>query len=217
MKVWSPRPASISKLKYLSSQRERLVKVKKQLKTAKLENKKFLPLGLSIILDNSTKRALEPIEKEIKQLERLIKKVAREDESLKDVINILESIPGIGPVTAVALICYTNNFTTCGSYKQLASYSGCAPFPNSSGIYKGKARVSHYANKKLKTLLTMCSLSQIGRSSKFSEYYNRLILNKKHHSIALNNVRNKYIKTIFACVKNKVMYEKDHQYNFVNT
>jgi len=217
LKTWNPKPKNIAKLKYLSSQRERMVKVRKQLKTAKLENKKFIPTDLSIILDKSTDRALQPIEKEIKQLERLIRKVAHEDESLKDTIQILESIPGIGPITAVALICYTNNFTSCDSYKQLASYCGCAPFPNSSGIYKGKDRVSHYANKKLKTLLTMCSLSQIGRSSIFSEYYNRLLLNKKHHSVALNNVRNKYIKTIFACVRNKVMYEKDYQYSFVNT
>ena len=57
-------------------------------------------------------------------------------------------------LTAVYIICCTNNFPAKVTGKQLASYAGVVPFEHSSGVnIKGKNRVHKMANKELKKML----------------------------------------------------------------
>ena len=37
---------------------------------------------------------------------------------------------------------------------------------------------------------------------------------KKNKMLALNNVRNKIVKTMFACIKNKTKYKADYTFSF---
>ena len=37
---------------------------------------------------------------------------------------------------------------------------------------------------------------------------------KKNKMLALNNVRNKIVKTMFACIKNKTKYQADYTFSF---
>ncbi|MEQ9440970.1 MAG: IS110 family transposase [Cyclobacteriaceae bacterium] len=68
---------------------------------------------------------------------------------------MLCSIPGIGFVTAVALILATNNFTAFVDSRKFASYCGVAPFEHTSGSsIRGKTKTSHLANKQIKALLS---------------------------------------------------------------
>ena len=43
-------------------------------------------------------------------------------------------------------------------------------------------------------------------------YYKRKVAEGKNKMSVLNAVRNKLIRRIFACVKNKRMYQKDYQH-----
>jgi transposase len=122
------------------------------------------------------------------------------------------SVPGVGPVTAAALLIATENFTRFKSAKQLGCYCGVVPFERSSGTYKGKQRVSNKANKQLKTLLHMGALSVMSSNNLMGKYYQRKIEEGKNRMSALNSLRNKILKTIFACVVNKQKYRADYQY-----
>ncbi|SDD21440.1 transposase, partial [Pedobacter soli] len=85
-----------------------------------------------------------------------------------------------------------------------------APFGNTSGTtLKGKPKVSHLANKRIKTLLTMCALNTIKKDNEFKRYYDRKIKEGKHHSSILNVLRNKLISRAFAAVLKDRPYEKD--------
>ena len=47
----------------------------------------------------------------------------------------------------------------------------------------------------------------------FGQYYRRKLAEKKKESLAINNLRNKILKTVFACVKNQTVYKYDHVFS----
>jgi transposase len=98
----------------------------------------------------------------------------KEDAAIYTNYELIKSVPGIGHLTAVYIICCTNNFASKISGKQLASYAGVVPFEHSSGIsIKGKNRVHKMANKDLKKMLHLCALTAIKYYPEFSNYFNR--------------------------------------------
>ena len=64
----------------------------------------------------------------------------------------------------------------------------------------------------LKTLLTMCAWSVCNSKNHFGNYYQRKLAENKKESLAINNLRNKLLKTVFACIKNKTTYKYDYTY-----
>ena len=91
------------------------------------------------------------------------------------------------------------------------------PFEHSSGTsVRGKARVSHMANKKVKTTLHMAALSAIKMEGDIRDYYLRKVEEGKHKMSVINAVRNKIVKRVFACVRENRMFEKKYNYCLVN-
>ena len=87
-----------------------------------------------------------------------------------------------------------------------------APFPNQSGkSLRGKDKVSHMANKKIKTLLHMGARSAIQHSPDIKAYYQRKVAEGKSKFSVLNAVCNKLVSRVFVCIKNQRMYQKDFQ------
>ncbi|MBK6450133.1 transposase [Candidatus Brachybacter algidus] len=69
----------------------------------------------------------------------MIDKIIYEDAWILRNYELIKSVPGIGHLTAIYIICCTNNFASKPSGKQLASYAGVVPFEHSSGSsIKGK-------------------------------------------------------------------------------
>jgi transposase len=81
--------------------------------------------------------------------------------SLKENYLLITSVKGVRIHTAVMLLIHTNNFSGFENARQIASYCGCAPFPNESGILNKGSHISHLANKDLKVLLSQCAASAI--------------------------------------------------------
>jgi hypothetical protein len=65
------------------------------------------------------------------------------------------------------------------------------------------------ADKTIKTVLNMASLSAIRRKNELSDYYNRKVADGKNKMSVINAVRNKIIHRVFAVIKNQTLYQKD--------
>ena len=63
------------------------------------------------------------------------------------------------------------------------------------------------ANKKLKTLLHMVTLSAINHTTDMKQYYQRKRAKGKNKMSVINAVRNKPIYKIFTCVNQNRKYE----------
>ena len=206
---------TITELKALNTKRSQLVRIKAQLTQAKDDNTKFLNKVLQKKLENINKPIVKELDDAIEKIEAQMLELIKMDESIYDNYQIALSVPGVGKIIAVAFICATNNFTKFQSAKALGSYCGVVPFGKESGKYKGRDKVSPIANKALKTLLHLGALASIIGKNAFADYYNRKIReDKKNKMLAINNVRNKIVKTMFACVKNKTKYTADYSFTF---
>lgn len=206
---------TLTELKALNTKRSQLVRIKAQLTQAKDDNKKFQAKELQKKLEQINKPVAAELDKAIEKIEAQMLELIKSDESIYDNYKIAQSVPGVGKIVAVAFICATNNFTKFESAKALGSYCGVVPFGKESGRYKGKDKVSPIANKALKTLLHLGAVASIGGNNPFAVYYKRKVTeDKKNKMLALNNVRNKIVKTMFSCIKNKTKYKVDYTYSF---
>lgn len=64
------------------------------------------------------------------------------------------------------------------------------------------------ANKKLKKQLHLCAISSIRAKGDLKEYYEKKVAKGENKMLLFNNVRNKLVHRICACIKNNKLYEK---------
>jgi len=74
-----------------------------------------------------------------------------------------------------------------------------------------KFKVSHLADKSLKTLLHMASMRAVRLEGDLKYYYERKVKEGKNKMSVLNAVRNKIIHIIYALIKNQTFYENKLQ------
>lgn len=216
IKLWAPPREVIERIAALLSQRARLVKAKKQLTTANNEQKKFLDKGILHSLNKYTNRTTSVIDKQVEAIEKEIIGLIKEDDKLKRMYQIITSVNGIGMVTASYILVTTNEFINISDPKKFACYSGVVPFEHTSGTsVRGKNRVSHIANKSMKSLLHLSAISTLNSPSDIQDYYYRKIAEGKNKMCIINAIRNKLILRIFACIKQNREYEKNYCYKLV--
>lgn len=215
MKPYTLSDQTLIELKVLNTKRTQIVRIKAQLTQAKDDNKKFQSKELQKKLEKINKPIVNDLDEAIKKIEAEMLELIKSNESIYDNYKIAQSVPGVGKIVAIAFICASNNFTKFESAKALGSYCGVVPFGKESGRYKGKDKVSSIANKSLKTLLHLGAVSSISGKNAFAAYYQRKVTaDKKNKMLALNNVRNKIVKTLFACIKTKTKYKADYTFSF---
>jgi transposase len=198
---------ALLQLKDLMSSRSKLLSQLNSNKTYLKELKNVNDKQVQATLEKAYKMAIQGIAASIKDIELLIKKIVSENKEFQHNHQLLQTVPGIGHLTAVYLICCTNNFAGKISGKQLACYAGVVPFEHSSGIsVKGRTRVHKMANKDLKKLLHLSALSAIKYYPEFTQYYQRKKAEGKHSMSILNAIRNKIVLRVVAVVNNQQAY-----------
>ncbi|WCT13230.1 IS110 family transposase [Mucilaginibacter jinjuensis] len=212
LSLWSPKREVIQELSSLSVTRLRLISVKKQLKTPLKEHGLFSSKKIAKQNVTICAHALKAIEADLARADKAIEKIIAADPELNRLFDLITSVSGIGKVTATQIIITTNEFKDIRDPKKFACYSGVVPFTDDSGKLKKKPRISHMANKKVKTLLHMSALVAIQYNADLKRYYERMVdLEKKNKMSVINAIRNKLILRIFACVNQNRPYEINYQ------
>jgi len=208
--AYKPAENEIEDLQLLVSYRSRLVKSKVSLEVSANEMRRVIkrkPTAKSIYDDSM--RDVERLKKRITGIEKKMHETII-NSSLKENYLLISSIKGVGMQTAVMLIIHTNNFAGFENARQIASYCGCAPFPNQSGTIDKGNHVSRLANKELKVLLTQCALSAMMHNKEIVAYAGRKTAEGKPKRVVINNVRNKLIQIVCAIVKSKIPYQENY-------
>ncbi len=218
LSLWQPERSVIKHLRRLSGIRERLLNAKKQITNAVKEDKHFIDRSSSAQMIRCCKQSVKALQEDIKKTEEEIKKVIDCDEKLTELFSIIESVPGVGKITATEIVINTNEFRKINDPRKYACYAGVAPFEHSSGTsVRGKTRTSKKANLKAKSLLHMTALSASRFSKDLREYYERKVAEGKNKMNVLNAVKNKIIHRIFACVNQKRLYDKNYKFCLVES
>lgn len=206
-----PKPLIIN-LKSLLSRRERLVR----LRTMTTNASKTLDPGLSLDLVKAFQKddqaLVNDLTKQIKAIEKSILKVLEQNSAVQKNAQLLQSVTGVGLITTAYFIALSNNFEDFSDARKFACYTGVAPFPNSSGIRKGRTKISKMANLKMKAVLSNGALSAIVYDPEIKLYYNRKLQEGKPTGVVLNAVKNKLIQRAFAVIKRQSEFIKTHKY-----
>ena len=206
--------ASLLKLKNLFAFRERLVKNQASLKQTIKDLKDTAHLVDNKFIVKQSEKQLKLVKDQVKQTEKQVEAIIKEDDQLQNSLKLLCSIPGIGLVTAVALILATNNFTAFSDSRKFASYCGVAPFENTSGTsIRGRTKTSHLANKRIKTLLSNGAASAIQSDEELNAYFRRKVAEGKPKMVVINAIRAKLINRVFATINRGTEYVVLRQYN----
>jgi len=218
VKLYKPQGKVLLKVRELVRYKDRLTKIKSQLMVPAKELKRVRKNWeeSSYVYDES-KEISENLDLKIKEIERKMLFLLTSDPDLKRLYKLINTVVGVGMLTAIYLLIHTWGVTSFDNPRQLACYCGIVPFSKRSGTsVKGKAQVSHIANKKLKTLLHMCALNAIKYDPLIKAYYERKTQEGKHKMNVLNNVKNKLTHRFFTVVSTGQEYDKYYHLNLVN-
>jgi len=211
-RLWQPPREEVQKIHDLLALRDRLIESRKSILTPIQE---LEATGLSEVADTlrkHCKKSIESLDKEIKQIEKELDEIIDKDTNLKNKYKLARSVPGIGKITAMTLLYYTNEFTLFRSAKQLACYCGVAPFARESGTsVRGKTRVSNFANKALKKLLHLASMAAISSDKELKAFYLRKVTEGKNKMLVLNAIRNKILQRLVAVIKRNTPFQPKYQ------
>lgn len=212
LRLYKLSEIDIQKLKMLYTEREKVLKSLLLLETTK-ENSEFVNKEIykevSIINESLT----NTIKKTITKIEKRIKEIIKSNEELNKQYTLIKSIPGVGEQTSLYFIIATKGFTAFKNWRQFACYSGVAPFEYSSGTsIKGRTKVNHMADKKMKSLLQMCAMTTLKYDPQLKEYYIKKKEEGKNSMLVLNNIRCKLISRVFAVVNRETPYINTYKF-----
>jgi transposase len=205
--LWAPDAAHYTQAQQLMNIQTQLLKNRTSV------NNQLEAIGFSV---NKSKAGLGLLKKQLKFIETQLKQIERDLEELickndDEDVNNLQTIPGIGRKTAIALTVSTKGMKNFENHRQIASYFGISPrIVQSGSSVKGRGKICKMGMGHIRMLLYMCARSAIKYNRACKELYERLLAKGKAKKLALIAVANKLLKQAFAIVKNKATYIENY-------
>jgi transposase len=206
-----PLDQNILRLKQLLSFRKRLVREKAGLQSSAKERNFMYEVNKTDTIIRIAQAKMNADEKYINEVEQQIRELVKSNEEMFQNYRIITSIKGIGEVNGWMTIAYTENFTSFTNARAYGVYVGVIPFGHDSGTsIKGRKRVSHLANKELKSELSQAAKAAIAHDKELHAYAERKLKNKDY-GVVVNNVKFKLILRMFALVKRGEIYVENYK------
>ena len=200
----------LKRLQMLYSTRDRLVKQRASLICA-IKEYKHIGISEKDIIMQTQLQLVKSFDKQIEKLMVQIETIIDEQEPIKQNFHLLQSIKGVGKILALSAIIKTHNFTRFSNARKFACFCGTAPFPHDSGTsIKRKTRVSHLADKQMKSLLDLSAKSAIQYDKELRQYYLKRTEGGKSKMSTINIVRNKILYRMFAVIKRQTPFSENY-------
>ena len=209
-KLWQPNDQVINDLQQIITA---LDSINKQIIMNKNQLEAFKSSGsIERQVRKSLKHAINSLEHNKVALNKQLDKLTQEQYS--ETMELLTSIPGIGPKGATMLTIITNNFQKFSHYKQVIAYVGFSPRIFESGTsVRGKGHICKMGKSQVRKILYMCSWSAKFKNKACREMYDRLKAKGKPERVIKIAIANKLIKQAFAVATNKTVYSENYQSN----
>jgi transposase len=144
------------------------------------------------------------INRQIGGLDKELTKIALEDAQSKR----LMTIPGVGPVSAVAVSCWIGEIARFSNAKKLASYFGLAPRVRQSAETERHGHITKEGNRMVRWLVIQAALVHTRRGKAPSRKHYLGVLRRRGKQIARVAVANKILGAIFHMMKEQIDYHE---------
>ena len=206
--LWTPPPAHIRELQEMSRRLDTL-------KSDLVGEKNRLQSGLrSSVVIETIKANIKFLTKQIKALEAEIDNHIDQHPDLKEQVELLDSIPGIGFVTAINFVAEVPDIHRFQSAAQLAAYAGLSPAFNHSGknnVSSGK--LSKIGNKRLRTIFFMPNKSARRFNPIIKALVKRLEDRGKQPKTIRGAVMRKLLHLAYGVRKTGIPFDPNHHLN----
>ena len=160
---------------------------------------------------NRLNERLKLLNKQIQEIKKEIDELIATDAEVKENIDLLCSVPGIGTLTAVTIMAETNGFELIRNKRQLASYAGFDIKEKQSGTsVKGKTRISKKGNKYLRKALYLPALSTIRSTERYKAIFARLVSKHGIKMKAAVAVQRRLLEMAYTVYKTRNPFDKDY-------
>jgi len=141
------------------------------------------------------------LEKQIAELDQDVDKLIRNSPVWREKDDLLQSVPGVGPVTSRTLLSFVPELGTLGN-KQIAALIGLAPFNHDSGRMAGR-RAIWGGRAEVRSALYMAVVAAIRCNSVLRSFYARLKAAGKAPMVAITATMRKLLVTLNAMLRNR--------------
>ena len=154
---------------------------------------------------------LKELSRQVEELELQVKLWHKENEASKK----LEAIPGIGPITASAIVATVGNATEYKNGRQLAAWLGLVPKQCSSGGKQLLLGISKRGDTYLRTLLIHGARAVIrfAENKAEPESWLRKLITRRNKNIAAVALANKNARIIWALLAKDTTFHPDQEKN----
>ena len=209
---WKRPKAIFKKMRQLCRERDQIVQERTMSKNQLHAEQSEAEPNKSTI--GRTKQRITFLNKQEKAIKEEIAALMKSDKELKDNVELITSIPGIGILTTATVLAETNGFELIRNKRQLASYAGFDVKEKQSGTsVKGKPRISKHGNKYLRKSMHLPALSAIRNDERFKAIFIRGVSKHGIKMKAAVAVQRKLLEMTYTIFKTKKKYEKRYLQN----
>ncbi|MCY9856050.1 IS110 family transposase [Vibrio mediterranei] len=147
------------------------------------------------------------------ELNNKIKEQDQKLESLNsgnDLFTILQTVPGVGPMTAACCIFSVSDPNDFANGRNFAAWLGLVPFQYSTGGRPRMLGISKRGNKELRELFIHAARAVLWRDGTAEKYFGKWLIELKHRkpfNVALVALANKLVRIAWSVMATKKPFE----------
>lgn len=162
----------------------------------------------SELVKKSINKHINFLEKELTLIEELLEKLFNQDSILKDKLERLDEIKGVGKITAINILTHMPELGTL-SHKEASALAGVAPFNKDSGQSKGKREIWG-GRAPVRAALYMAILTARKFNPALKKFYDHLIKKGKLKKVAMVACMRKLIIIMNAMLRDGTRWEASY-------
>ena len=151
---------------------------------------------------------LKEMDRQVNELEKQIRLWHLENEASRK----LEAIPGIGPITASAIVATVGDAREFKNGRQMAAWMGLVPRQNSSGGKQTLLGISMRGDTYLRTLLIhgARAVTRFAEKKSESDSWLRKLMARRNKNVAAVALVNKNVRIVWALLAKDRMFRLDY-------
>lgn len=204
--AWYPATIHLSEMRTLT--RDRLAYKKEITRLKNQQHAANYSRNNNKLSKEMRQELINRLEENISLIENELKRLVRQDADFQRKINQLETIKGIGFITAITVVCETNGFRDFSSINKTVSYAGLDIAERQSGKYSGATRITKKGNSRIRAVLFMPALTAIRYNEQIRNLYERIV--QKNPAIKRKGVVAAMRKLLVLMF---VLWKKDESFN----
>jgi transposase len=206
-RAWTPPAPEARALQALLSRREAIALdlQRERNRLEKADATETPPLIRQSLLDS-----IDFLTQQLDKLQQEINDHIDRHPGLKRDLDLLQSIPAVGPQVGTQLLAILHQHTF-QSAEQLAAYLGLVPVERQSGSsILGRARLSKAGPPRVRAVLYMAAIVAVRYNPHVKSLYERLLARGKSKMAALGAAMRKLIHLCFGVIKTQTPYQPNY-------